>query len=100
MQTSINAYTINPLKIEFDPTKNAANIANRELPFEMVAEFDFDGALISQDTRKPYPEIRLNALGYLGERLHAVCFTPIAGGIRVISFRKANKREERMYANT
>ena len=66
----------------------------------MVAEFDFDGAVMSQDTRKLYPEIRFNALGYLGERLYFVCFTPIAGGIRVISFRKANKREERSYANT
>ena len=66
----------------------------------MVAEFDFDGAVMSQDTRKPYPEIRFNGLGYLGERLYFLCFTPITGGIRVISFRKANKREERSYANT
>jgi uncharacterized DUF497 family protein len=37
------------------------------------------------------------ALGYLGERLHVVCFTPIEGGVRIISFRKANAREKRRY---
>jgi uncharacterized DUF497 family protein len=32
--------------------------------------------------------------------LHVLCFTPIAGGIRVISFRKANAREVRNHAQT
>ena len=27
------------------------------------------------------------------QRLHVLCFTPVPGGIRVISFRKANLRE-------
>ena len=99
MPNPINAYIINLLKIEFDPIKNAVNIANRELPFEMVAEFDFDGAVIEQDTRKPYPEIRLVASGFIGQRLHILCFTPIAGGIRVISLRKANPRERKYHEN-
>lgn len=30
--------------------------------------------------------------GYLEQRLHVICFTPIEGGVRVISFRKANLR--------
>jgi uncharacterized DUF497 family protein len=29
--------------------------------------------------------------------LHVLCFTPIEGGIRVISFRKANMREARKH---
>lgn len=55
------------------------------------------GAVFSEDTRHPYPERRFVALGYVGERLHVVCFTPIEGGVRVISFRKANDREVRRY---
>ena len=35
------------------------------------------------------------ALGHLGQRLHVLCFTPVAGGVCVISFRKANAREAR-----
>jgi uncharacterized DUF497 family protein len=32
-------------------------------------------------------------LGYLENRLHALIFSHAPGGIRVISFRKANRRE-------
>lgn len=79
--------------IEFNSAKNEANITARGLSFEQAAEFDFGTARIWNDTRKTYPEARILALGYLGQRLHVLCFTPKAGGIRVISFRKANKRE-------
>ena len=81
------------MKIEFDPAKNERNIRQRGLSFERVAEFDFMGATVKQDLRKAYPEARFVALGRLDGRLHALCFTPVAGGIRVISFRKANSRE-------
>ena len=47
--------------------------------------------------RHPYPEPRYQALGYMGERLHMLVFTPQAEGIRVISFRKANQREVKHY---
>ena len=81
------------MHIEFDPAKNERNILERGLSFERVSDFDFDTASIWQDTRKPYPEARYVALGLLDSRLHVLCFTPAAGGIRVISFRKANTRE-------
>lgn len=81
------------MHIEFDPAKSERNLRERGLGFERAAEFDFGTARIWQDTRKPYPEPRFLALGYLGMRLHALCFTPVAGGIRVISLRKANQRE-------
>lgn len=50
-----------------------------------------------EDTRKPYPERRFEAVEPIGERLHVVVFAAITGGIRVISFRKANLREEKRY---
>ena len=88
------------MHIEFDPAKNEANIRQRGLSFERAAEFDFGTAVIAQDTRKPYPEARFVAVGFMGERLHVLCFTPVAGGIRVISFRKANAREVKNYDQT
>jgi hypothetical protein len=81
------------VRIEFDPAKNEANIRDRGLPFVRAAEFDFAGATVRQDMRKPYPEARFVALGMVEARLHVLCFTPLADGIRVISFRKANLRE-------
>ena len=80
------------MKIEFDPVKSEKNARERGLPFELVEDFEWESAVVSQDARFPYPETRFNALGFIGRRLHIVCFTAIAGGIRVISFRKANDR--------
>lgn len=86
--------------IEFDVSKNEANIRERGLSFELAADFDFNTAIIDQDIRKAYPEVRYVAVGLLGKRLHVLCFTPAAGGIRVISFRKANIREVKDYDQT
>jgi uncharacterized protein (DUF4415 family) len=60
-------------------------------------DFDWETAIYSEDIRTLYPERRFVAVGYLGFRLHVLCFTPIEGGIRVISFRKANIREVKRY---
>lgn len=85
------------MKIEFDAAKNSANVRGRDLSFDRAAEFDFNTALVQQDVRKDYPEVRYVALGYLDKRLHVLCFTGIDGGTRVISFRKANSREVKAY---
>lgn len=69
----------------------------RGLGFELVADFDFETALIWLDTRKTYPEQRIAALGRLAGRVHALVFAETPKGIRVISFRKANKREVLRY---
>lgn len=81
------------MEIDFDPAKNEKNIRERGLSFERAGDFDFATAHIWQDTRKPYPELRFVALGYLNARLHALVFSKTAQGMRVISFRKANSRE-------
>ena len=85
------------MKIEFDPRKSEKNARERGLPFDLVEWLDWESATFSEDSRFAYPETRVIALGFLGERLHVVCFTPVPGGIRVISFRKANEREVRRY---
>lgn len=86
------------MEITYDPAKNARNIADRGLSFEGARDFDFSTAVFTADTRRDYGETRLRALGYLDGRLHALVFVETANGIRVISFRKANKREEKRYA--
>jgi uncharacterized DUF497 family protein len=83
--------------IEFDAAKNQSNIRDRALSFESVAKFDFSTAAIVRDVRRDYPEERLVAVGFLGKRLHVLCFTPLPTGKWVISFRKANTREVKDY---
>jgi uncharacterized DUF497 family protein len=81
------------MEIRFDPDKNERNIRERGLSFDRVAEFDFETAKLYLDTRNDYPEIRIIAIGYLEDRLHVLVFSETPNGIRVISFRKANRRE-------
>jgi len=87
------------VEIDFDPKKHAANLINssRRLGFDRAHDFDWSTASIAEDVRHAYPERRFVAVGYLDGRLHVLCFTPITGGIRAISFRKANQREARKH---
>jgi uncharacterized DUF497 family protein len=86
--------------IRFNPAKNASNIASRGLSFELVELSEWATALMEEDTRKAYGERRFQVLGYIGERLHAMVFTPREGKVHVISLRKANSREVKKYAKT
>ena len=71
--------------------------ARRGLPFELARDFDFTTARIEIDDRYEYGEQRYFALGFIGERLYALAFTVRDGVVRVISLRKANKREVAIY---
>ncbi|HHW7567144.1 TPA: BrnT family toxin [Mannheimia haemolytica] len=63
----------------------------------MVEDFEFDTAFIKQDLRFQYSEARYQALGLIGTRLYALVFCLRNGAVRVISFRKANSREIKIY---
>ena len=84
----------------YDSDKDAENLATGRLSFEMVRQFDFATAFFWMDTCKDYGEIRWSGLGFVGRRLHALVFSETETSIRVISFRKANKREIKRYENT
>jgi uncharacterized protein len=90
-------YLMLEMKIEFDPIKSDKNADERQLPFERVVDFEWSTARVNIDDRFRYPEPRYSAFGFIGRRLHFLCFTPIPDGIRVISFRKANLREVATY---
>jgi uncharacterized DUF497 family protein len=64
------------------------------ISFEQARDFDWDGALVWCDTRRDYNEERFIALGFIGERLHSLVFTVRGDTVRIISLRKANRREE------
>lgn len=99
-QTTQFVSTIKGLRIEFDEAKSARNASERDLPFTQVQYFDFENAHYEIDDRNDYPEMRIVALGFIGHRVHVLCFTPTERGIRAISFRKANPRETRDYEKT
>jgi len=84
--------------ITFDPAKNARNIALHGVSFVRAAEFEWIDALIEEDRRRDYGECRYQALGRIESRLHMLVYTPRSDRVHVISLRKANRREERRYA--
>jgi uncharacterized protein len=85
------------VEITYDAAKNKENIATRGLSFDRAIDFDFNGAVYVPDHRRKYRELRIRAFGLLDGRLHVLVFTEIRQGIRVISLRRANKREVRDY---
>ena len=80
-----------------DPTKDDRNIAARGLSLDLAEHLNWATALIWEDNRKDYGERRYCVLGFIENRLHSVVFTPRDGKPRVISLRKANKREVKRY---
>ena len=88
------------MTIEFDPTKSARNEQERGLPFELVAELEWERALAFVDERRDYGETRVVALVPMQERLYAVCYVMRGQARRIISFRRASKREERIHGQS
>ena len=88
------------MQIDYEPAKNEKNIRERGLSFDQVTGFRWFDAAVDEDTRQIYSERRFIAVGYLDNRLHVLCFAETELGIRVISFRKANKREAKNHDKT
>jgi uncharacterized protein len=85
------------MRLSFDPAKNARNIAERSLPFELVADIDWESAVIVDDIRKNYGELRRQVYGLIGQRLHVAVITYRDDAVHVISFREANGKEAAWY---
>jgi uncharacterized DUF497 family protein len=88
------------MEVSFDPARSARNVAERGLAFARVAEIDWETAIAEEDVRKDYGERRIRVAGLIGRRLHMVVVSMRGETMHVISFRKANAREVRRYAQS
>ena len=88
------------MRIDFDPAKDAANLAKHGVSLMEAGRFDWENALIWTDTRQHYGEPRQAALGLIDERVHFVAFVERGNVRRIISLRKANYREAKYYVET
>ncbi len=80
-----------------DDDKVAANLAKHGVPFDKVHDLDWDSAIERIDDRLEQDELRMVALGFIGVRLHVLIYTPRGDAIRVISLRRATRREMKAY---
>ncbi|MEY4698231.1 MAG: hypothetical protein RIT14_2659 [Pseudomonadota bacterium] len=84
---------------DWDEAKRQANRAKHGIDFATLDGFDWATAQIELDLRRDYGEERVNAVGIISGRLHKLTFTPRNRRIRIISLRKANRREQRKWAS-
>ena len=85
------------MKHEWDAEKNRKNVAKHGLHFK-DAELVFAGPCVTfEDDRFDYGEERLITLGLLAGRLVVIAHSPRDEETRIISMRKANRREQEIY---
>lgn len=87
------------MEIEFDPAKDARNIAKHGVSLRAAEDFDWTTAIEREDDRFDYGEMRFVALGMIDDRLHVLAFTEGSheDAVRAISLRPAQKHEARFY---
>lgn len=78
---------------DWDPIKAAANLEKHGVPFDAVYGFDWADAIEAEDTRYDYGEVRMQVLGKIGNRYHVLVYARRGNTMRIISLRKANRRE-------
>ncbi len=83
------------MDIEFDPAKDAANIAKHGV--SLAAAADLEILLILRDVRRDYGEDRFNAFGTIRGEAFALTFTRRDGTFRAISLRRAHRKELRRH---
>jgi uncharacterized protein len=85
------------MKIEFDDAKRHETLKARGLDFADAGKI-FEGPDYTQrDDRFNYPEVRFQTYGLLDGRMVMLAWTPIQDGIRVISMRRCNDREQKAF---
>ena len=88
------------MDIDFDPDKDATNLSKHGVSLAAAAQLDWDAALVWIDDRADYGELRIVALAPIGDRLFFVVFVDRDQARRIISLRRANRREVNHYVRT
>lgn len=88
------------MRIEFDPAKDEANQAKQGLSLLMAVELDWEAALVWVDERFEYREMRMIALAPNTGILYYVAFVDRGKARRIISLRRANRREVKHYVES
>lgn len=85
------------MEILFDPDKDAVNREKHGCSLADAALLDWDNALVADDLRRDYGERRQIALATLSGHVYVAIFVDRPEGRRIVSLRKANRRESTRY---
>jgi uncharacterized DUF497 family protein len=86
------------MEFERDDAKSEACFTERGFDFAYAVRVFLDpGRHVEADERFDYREPRFRVLGRIDGRVFVVVYTPRAGVFRIISARKANRKEVARY---
>jgi uncharacterized DUF497 family protein len=88
------------VRIEFDPAKDEGNRTKHGVSLALADELDWDAALVWVDDRFEYSELRMIALAPKTNMLYYVAFVDRGSVRRIISLRRANRREVKHYVES
>ena len=88
------------MHVEFDPGKDEANRAKHGVSLALAAELDWESALVWLDSRFEYGELRMVALAPRTGVVYYVAFVDRGQVRRIISLRRANRREVNRYVQS
>lgn len=81
---------------EWDEAKRRVNLAKHDVDFGRVSDFEWDTAVIDPETDHAEPCWTAN--GFIGPVPYVVVYTERGDNLRIISLRKATRREALRYA--
>ena len=81
---------------EWDERKRRENADRHDIDFTAIYQFEWETAVYNSNDQRG--EERVVATNYIGNRLYTVVFTWRGDKRRIISLRRASRREERDYA--
>lgn len=85
------------MKFVWDENKRIINYQKHRVDFRNANRLWYSPMVIVVDQRQCYGKKRYIGLGLLNQRVMVVVYTQRHQSIRIISFRKANKREVTVY---
>jgi len=89
------------MEFEWDVVKSEACFIDRGFDFAYAIQAFLDpNRVVRADTRWDYGEDRYQLLGRIDSRVFFLVYTLRGETIRIISARKANRREVKTYENT
>jgi len=88
------------MRIEFDPVKDKENLAKHGVSLALAADLDWEAALVWVDVRFEYSELRMVALAPKTGVLYYVAFVDRGKLLRIISLRRAMRREVKRYVES
>ena len=88
------------MRVEFDVEKDKSNQDKHGFSLAFANDLDWEHSLVWIDTRKDHGEVRMIALAPSTGILYYVAFVDRNELRRIISLRKANRREVKHYVKS